>query len=110
MALPRDSGGRRAALFFGARHHRSAAMTPTLLNASSQNGAAIPNAPTSTPPRAGPMARLTLTPTLLAATAGDRSDFGTSCDTTACQAGAVTAEPTVTMKLNTSRLPGVMRC
>ena len=84
-------------------------MTPTLLKASSQNGAAIPSAPTRTPPIAGPIARLTLMPTLLAATAEGKSALGTSCATTDCQAGAVMAEPTVTMKLNTSKLPGVIR-
>ena len=51
-------------------------MTPTLLNALSQNGAAIPSAPTRMPPSAGPTARLTLMPTLFAATAADRSDLG----------------------------------
>src|ERR1700675_1789393 len=100
MALPRLSGGRRAALFFGARHHTSAAMTPALLNALSQNGAAIPKAPIRAPPNAGAMARLTLMPTLFAATAGDKSDPGTSWGTTACQAGAVMAEPKGTMKLS----------
>jgi hypothetical protein len=46
-----------------------ATITPILLNASSQNGAAIPNPPMRRPPSAGPMARLTLIPTLFAATA-----------------------------------------
>ncbi len=53
-------------------------MTPMLLNALSQNGAAIPAAPAMTPPSAGPTARLTLMPRLFAATAEDRSDLGTS--------------------------------
>src|SRR5271165_3591295 len=110
MALPRVSGGRGAALFLGGRHHSSVAMTPALLNALSQKGAAIPNALIRTPPSAGPIARLTLMPTLFAATAGDKSDFGTSWGTTACHAGAVRAEPTVTMKLKISRLIGEMRC
>ena len=84
-------------------------MTPRLLNALTQNGAAIPIAPASNPPIAGPTARLTLMPTLFAATAAGSSGFGTSSATTACHPGAVTAEPTVTMKLNTNRLIGVMR-
>src|ERR1700675_951222 len=109
-ALLKGSGGKRASLRFGGRHPSRAAMTPRLLNALSQSGAAIPSVPATTPPSAGPTARLTFMPTLLAATAEDRSDFGTSSVTTACQAGAVTAEPTVTMKLNTNRLFGVIRC
>ncbi len=78
-------------------------MTPMLLKASSQKGAAIPSAPTMTPPSAGPIARLTLMPTLLAATADGKSGFGTSLATTDCHAGAVMAEPTVTTKLNTQQ-------
>lgn len=85
-------------------------MTPMLLTASSQKGAAIPSAPTMMPPSAGPIARLTLIPTLLAATAPGRSCLGTSLETTDCQAGAVIAEPTVTTKLNTNRVTGVIRC
>src|ERR1700689_4280533 len=87
-----------------------AATTPILLKASSQKGAAMPSTPTMTPPSAGPIARLTLMPTLLAATADGRSGFGTSLATTDCQAGAVMAEPTATTKLNTSKLVGVIRC
>src|SRR5258708_40144777 len=104
MALPKDSGGREEPLFLGARHHMRAAMTPMLLKASSQKGAAIPSAPTMMPPSAGPIARLTLIPTLLAATAPDKSCFGTSLVTTDCQAGAVIAEPIVTTKLNPNRV------
>ena len=85
-------------------------MTPILLKASSQKGAAMPNIPMMTPPSAGPIARLTLMPTLLAATADGKSGFGTSFATTACQAGAVIAEPTVTTKLNNSKVTGVIRC
>ena len=109
MALPNGSGGRGEPLFFGARHQMRAAMTPILLKASNQNGAAMPSAPTMTPPSAGPIARLTLMPTLLAATADGKSGFGTSLATTDCQAGAVMAEPTVTTKLNSSKLAGVIR-
>src|ERR1700722_2146213 len=105
-ALPKVSGGRGVPLRRGGRHHTRAAMTPILLKASNQNGAAIPSAPTMIPPSAGPTARLTLMPTLFAATAEGRSGFGTSSETTACQAGAVTAEPTVTMKLISRRLFG----
>jgi hypothetical protein len=109
MALPKRSGGSGVPLlFFGKRHRTRATMTPKLLNALSQNGAAIPIAPTRRPPIAGPTARLTLMPTLFAATAAGKSGFGTSSGTTACHPGAVMAEPTVTMKLNTNRLTGVM--
>jgi hypothetical protein len=45
-------------------------MMPRLLMALSQNGAAIPHVATMTPAKAGPTARLTLTPTPLAAMAG----------------------------------------
>src|ERR1700733_11940568 len=109
MALPKGSGGNVDALLDGARHHIRAAMTPTLLKASSQKGAAMPNAPTMMPPRAGPIARLTLMPTLFAATADGKSGFGTSLVTTACQGGAVMAEPTATRKLKNSKLIGVIR-
>ena len=85
-------------------------MTPTLLTALNQKGAAMPSATTISPPSAGPTARLTLMPTLFAAMAPGSSGFGTSCGTTACHAGAVTAHATVTMKVKHSRLPGVMRC
>jgi hypothetical protein len=44
-------------------------MIPRLLTALIQNGDAMPSLPTRTPPNAGPMARLTLTPALVAATA-----------------------------------------
>src|SRR5277367_829683 len=96
-------------LFVGARHHKSAAMTPKLLKASSQKGAAMPTVPTMTPPSAGPIARLMLIPTLLAATADGKSAFGTRLATTDCQAGAVIAVPIATAKLNTSKLAGVIR-
>ncbi len=85
-------------------------MTPRLLTALNQNGAAMPSVTTMNPPSAGPTARLTLMPTLLAAMALASSGFGTSCGTTACHAGAVIADATVTMNVKTSRLPGVMRC
>lgn len=78
MALPKDSGGSGVRLLLGGCHPMRAAMTPTLLNALSQNGAAIPIAPTRMPPIAGPTARLTLMPTLFAATAAGRSAFDTS--------------------------------
>ncbi len=42
------------ALRFGDRHPMSAAMTPTLLKALNQNGAAMPSPAAMTPPKAGP--------------------------------------------------------
>lgn len=68
-------------------------MIPRLLAALTQNGAAIPNPAMITPASAGPAARLIFMPTLFAATAGARSDLGTSCGTSDCQAGAVKAAP-----------------
>ncbi len=68
-------------------------MTPKLLSAFSQNGAALPNAPMMTPPSAGPIARPMLTPTPLLATAAARSRLGTRLGTTDCHAGAVNAAP-----------------
>jgi hypothetical protein len=53
-------------------------MIPRLLMALIQNGAAMPNRATMAPPSAGPTARLTLKPTLLAAMAGCRTCLGTS--------------------------------
>jgi hypothetical protein len=48
-------------------------------------------------------------PTLLAVTVDGKTGFGTSSATTDCQAGAVIAEPTVTTKLNSSKLAGAIR-
>src|SRR5579862_7516262 len=110
MAFPKVSGGSVERLFFGALQRTRAPITPMLLNALNQNGTAIPTVAIMTPPSAGPTARLTLMPTLFAATAPGRSDFGTSSGTTACQAGAVIAEAAVTMKLKTSNVTGVMKC
>jgi len=70
--------GRRAPLCSGSRHQTSAPIEPKLLTALIQNGAAMPKAPRSAPPRAGPTARLTLTPALFATTALGRSELGTS--------------------------------
>src|SRR5258708_7659064 len=92
MALRRRSAGSCRLRDVGARHHHKAAMTPKLLRAFAQKGVAIPPPAVMIPPNAGPMARLILIPTLLAVTAGDNSLRGTSCGTTACQAGATRAE------------------
>jgi len=59
--------------------------------------------------KAGPTARLTLTPTLFAATASGRSCLGTSWGTIDCHAGAVSAAPVSTRKVKNSNLPGVTR-
>src|SRR5690242_18152299 len=82
-------------------------MIPALLMALNQNGAEMPILATKTPPSAGPMARLTFMPTLLAAIAGLRSALGTSCGTIACQAGAVSALVAPLRNVNSSRLNGV---
>src|SRR5262245_16891984 len=106
IALPNRSTGRYAA-FFGGCHQKSAPTTARLLIALNQNGAATPILATIKPPSAGPMARLTLTPTLFAATAALRSCPGTSCGTIDCQTGAVSAAPTPMRNVNSNRLPGV---
>ena len=80
---------------------------PILKIALIQNGRAIPNQAIIAPPSAGPSAREILTPTLLAAIAGDKSCFGTSRGTTACQAGTVRAPAAPMRKVNSNKLPGV---
>ena len=107
IALPKRSAGRLGPRFCGERHHHGAPITPRLLIASSQNGAAIPKPAMIAPPSAGPIARLMLKPTLLAATAGARSRLGTSCGTIACHAGAVSAPPVPIRNVNSSNVSGV---
>ena len=51
---------------------------PPVIGREHENGAAMPNRGTMTPPSAGPTARLTLKPTLLAAMAGCGTSLGTS--------------------------------
>src|SRR5262249_37246832 len=82
-------------------------MMPRLLTALSQNGAAIPMAAVIAPPNAGPTARLTFMPALLAAIADGRSVRGTSCATIACQTGAVSAPTTPRRNVNASSTVGV---
>jgi hypothetical protein len=62
-----------------------------------------------TPASAGPTARLILTPTLLAATAAERSSLGTSCGTIDCQAGASRAESVLLTNMNSSNVHAVTR-
>src|ERR1700722_1128526 len=107
MALTNPSAGSRLASVLAGRHHSSAPITPRLLTALTQNGAAIPATPMMLPASAGPMARLILIPTLLADTAGARSRAGTSCGTTDCQAGADRAPPTPIRNMNSSSVGGV---
>src|SRR5450759_949068 len=106
MALINGSAGSRCGFVLGERHHSSAPIIPRLLMALSQNGAAIPNPAITTPPSAGPSARLTLIPTLLAATAAAKFFFRTSWGTIDCQAGAVRAEPAPSRNVNSSNEPG----
>ncbi len=82
---------------------------PRLEIALIQNGATMPMPEIATPPSAGPMARDTFTPTLLAAIAAGRSSLGTSCGTTACQAGTVSAPAAPIRNVNNRRLPGAAR-
>src|SRR5579863_6850286 len=107
MALTNASAGSRLAGVRGARHHSSAPITARLLSALTQNGAAMPPRPMMLPASAGPMARLTLMPTLLAATAGARSCAGTSCGTTDCQAGADRAPPTPIRNRRLSKMSAI---
>ena len=107
IALASRSAGSRCASRFGPRHQTRPPIVPALLNASSQNGAAMPNAPVITPLNAGPIARLILMPTLLAATAAPRSRRGTSSGTIDCHAGAVSALPKLMTNMNASSETGV---
>ena len=107
IALASRSAGSRCASRFGPRHQTRPPIVPALLNASSQNGAAMPNAPVITPLNAGPIARLILMPTLLAATAAPRSRRGTSSGTIDCHAGAVSALPILMTNMNASSETGV---
>jgi len=78
MAPARRSGGSPLVCEDSGRHQSRAPMTPKLLNALIQNGAAIPSAPITTPPSAGPIALEMLMPTPLLATADASSCLGTS--------------------------------
>src|SRR5262249_61077542 len=91
----------------GVRHHTSAPIIPRLLMALIQNGAAIPMPAAMAPPSAGPTARLTLKPTLLAATAGGGSGLGTIRGTTACPAGGVEAPVAAMGSVHSRRRPAV---
>ena len=102
MALASRSAGNRRLRDTCGRHQLNAPIVARLLHASSQKGAAMPNAAVTMPLRAGPIARLMLTPTLLEATAAGKSSRGTSIGTIACQAGASRALPVATMNMNPS--------
>src|SRR5579871_1954832 len=110
MALAKRSAGNCEVRRVGGRHRASAPIEPRLLTALIQKGAAIPKPAVMTPPRAGPSARLMLTPTLFIASAGPKSSFGTRSGTTDCHAGDVAAEPVSTRKVKSSNVAGVMRC
>src|ERR1700684_2771578 len=110
MALVTCSAGNIVGRALGERQDHNAPITPTLLTAFTQNGAAMLDAAVITPLSAGPTARLTLMPTLFMATAAGRSSRGTSRGTTDCHAGAVTAEAASSRKMHSSRIAGVTRC
>src|SRR5271167_2058558 len=109
MAWPNRSAGNKVPPRAAGFHHSNEATMARLDAALIQNGATMPYAVIVTPPSAGPSARETLTPTLLAAIAGGRSSLGTSCGTTACQAGTVSAPAAPMTNVDTSRLTGVAR-
>src|SRR4051812_7573217 len=107
IALPSRSIGSVLCPCLRGCHVSNAAMTPRLLKAFTQNGADRPRLLAITPPSAGPIARLTLIPMLFAAMAGPNSVLGTSCGTTACQAGDVKATAALLTNVNTSRFSGL---
>src|SRR5436190_13018470 len=109
MALPNRSTGSTLIGSVVGFHDKSTAMTPRLLNALIQNGAATPRTVAVPPPRADPTARLTFMPALFAAIAEDKSLLGTSCGTTACQAGDVSVTAVLLRKVKTKILVGVVR-
>src|SRR5579862_9355747 len=108
MAPPSRSAGRTAFDDFG-RHQHNAPRTARLEIALIQNGDTMPRAAIATPPRAGPIARETFTPTLFAATAEVKSSFGTSSGGTDCQAGRVNAPAAPMTNVNSNRLTGVAK-
>ena len=110
IALNNRSAGSACSGFAGGRHQKITAITPRLLTASNQNGAAIPKARMTMPARAGPMTRLMLTPTLFAAEADESAGFGTSCGPIACQAGVSSAPRIPTRKMKSSSTLGVTTC
>ena len=110
MARPNVSAGRRlGTASAGGCHQIKAAMTPSVLTALSQNGAASPQATMMSPASAGPTARLTLMPTPLSATAGRRCSRGTSCGMIESQAGAMRAAAVPPRKLKPRSAAGVAR-
>src|SRR3954451_21752374 len=109
MALPNRSTGSALIGSVVGFHDKSTAMTPRLLKALIQNGAATPRTVAAPPPRADPTARLTFMPALFAAIAEDKSLLGTSCGTTACQAGDVSVTAVLLRKVNTKMLVGFTR-
>src|SRR5450432_4279718 len=108
-ALVNRSAGRVSPALRGGRHQINAATMPKLLTQKTQNGTEIPQAAIASPPSAGPMARLRLKPTLLAATAAPRSSRGTSNGAIDCQAGALSAPPTPSRNVEPSNAAGEAR-
>src|SRR5258706_15620685 len=88
IAAKKRSAGSCFACGGGPRHQASAPTLARLLAALIQNGAATPAAVVITPPSAGPIARLMLMPTLLAATACASSSRGTRSGTIDWYGGA----------------------
>src|ERR1700744_976449 len=101
--LSRSLSGAQAGRF----QHRNATMIAAKDTALSANTAAGPASRTTTPPRAGPIARATLTVTLLSDAAAGICSRGTSSGWIACHAGAVSAEPQPMATVNTSSQVGV---
>src|SRR6266446_7452041 len=102
------SAGSRAR---GASRRKRYTTTSTATNdtALSANTSAGPDAATSTPPRAGPIARPMFTGNALSVTARVSSDGGTSSDVMACQVGVFIATPMPRANVNARSVVAVIR-
>ena len=104
----RSAGMRSGAAGVG-RHQSKPPTVARLLIALIQKGSTTPPRTVRAPPKAGPIARLMLNPTPLAATAGIRSFRGTSSGTMACQPGVPSAVPAAITNMNSRSTAGVIK-
>ena len=105
MATILDQHGDHKArlLGWGARRQRASTTTTTTKDrALSRNAACGPYQATTTPAKAGPIARARLMPRLFRAIAGCSCARGTSSGTVAAQAGVFSAAPQASAKVNAS--------
>ena len=109
---PKSRSAGRALLKGGVRcHAASTAITARNETALSEKTtpaprAAVANAATARPPRAGPAARARLNPALFIAMASGNSGRGTNSGTIDCQAGLFKAEPILSRKVSASSVAG----